>query len=326
MNNMYPLKFQPVFKEKIWGGQKIKTRLGLDFSPLPNCGEAWVLSGVAGSQTMVSNGYLKGNNLNEILEVYMDDLMGEKVFARYPDTFPILVKFIDANDYLSVQVHPDDALAARRKIGNGKTEMWYVLDASPEACLYAGFNQEMNCEQYLNAMGKNQLKKILNEEKVSPGDVFYIPAGRIHALGPGILLAEIQQTADTTYRIFDWNRVDKQGKSRDLHTDLALDAIDFHFHDAYRTNYQKVLNKPVNLVDTPCFTTNILDFNKPLEKDYTFLDSFVLYVCVGGSMEIRYNLDKISVKTGETILIPAVLGDFLLIPNPNCRLLEVYIS
>ncbi len=320
------MKFHPVFKEKIWGGQKIKTRLGLDYSPLPNCGEAWVLSGVPGSQTMVSNGFLKGNTLNELVEVFMDDLVGEKVFAKYQNEFPILVKFIDANDYLSIQVHPDDLLAAKRKLKNGKSEMWYILDAEPGAKLYTGFNREINREQYLDFFDKNKLSEILNEEKVMARDVFYIPAGRIHALGPGILLAEIQQTADTTYRIYDWDRVDGNGIARELHTDLALDAIDFHLPEGYRTHYPDTKNKATNLVDSPYFTTNLLDFNQLVEKEYTWLDSFVLYICVEGSMEVRWQSQKIKLQAGETLLIPAMLEDLLLIPNPNCRILEVYIS
>lgn len=320
------MKFKPVFKEKIWGGQKIKTTLGLDFSPMQNCGEAWVMSGVHGSQTVVSNGFLKGNELNELVEVYMDELVGEKVFERFKNEFPILVKLIDANDYLSIQVHPNDELAAKRKLGNGKSEMWYILDAEPGSRLFTGFNREVNRQQYLEYLKNNQLKEILNEEKVGTGDVFYIPAGRIHALGPGILLAEIQQTADITYRIYDWDRLDEKGKGRELHAELALDAIDFHVPDSYRSDYRKVMNKPVNLVDSRYFTTNILDYDKPLEKEYTYLDSFVIYICVKGSTEVRYKSEKLTLKSGETLLIPAILEEVLLIPNPNCRILEVYIS
>jgi len=326
MNNLYPLKFKPVFKEKIWGGQKIKTRMGLDFSPLRNCGEAWVISGVSGSQTVVSNGYLKGNELNDLVEVFMDDLVGEKIFEKFKNEFPILVKFIDANDYLSIQVHPNDELAAKRKLNSGKSEMWYILDADPGACLFTGFNREMDRNRYQEYLKNNLLGEILNKETANPGDVFYIPSGRIHALGPGILLAEIQQTADTTYRIYDWGRLDDQGKSRELNTELALDALDFHSCDSYRTQYRKVINKPVNLIDTPFFTSNVLDFNKPLEKDYTYLDSFILYVCVEGRAEIRFQSDKIKVQAGETVLIPAVIEEVFLIPDPNCRILEVYIA
>jgi len=322
---LYPLKFKPVFKDKIWGGQKIRTSLGLDFSPLPNCGEAWALSGVSGCQTLISNGFLEGNELNEILEIYMDELVGEKVYARYSNEFPILVKFIDANDWLSIQVHPDDALAARRKIGNGKTEMWYILDADPDAELITGFNRKMNAATYLEFLKQNRLKESLNFEKVEKGDAFFIPAGRVHALGPGIVLAEIQQTSDTTYRIYDWDRVDNEGKSRKLHTDLALEAIDFSHVDSYRIKYRNVPNKPATLVDCPFFTTNLLEAGQSTIKDYSALDSFVIYVCVEGKAELSSGTARVSLTAGEVVLLPATTEAVSLKPDPDIKILEVYI-
>lgn len=325
MKTLYPLKFKPIFKDKIWGGDKIKTKLGLDFGSLPNCGEAWVASGVEGNQTKISNGFLEGNDLNEVLEIYMDDLVGERVFEQFGNEFPLLVKFIDATDYLSIQVHPDDALAASRGIGNGKTEMWYILDADKDSELISGFNQVVDRDIYLKSVENGTLKDILNVEKVSAGDVFYIPSGRVHALGPGILLAEIQQTSDTTYRIYDWDRVDDQGNGRELHTELALDAIDFTFHESYRTNYPRVRNKTMHVIESPYFTTNILDFNEPMRKDYSSLDSFVLYVCVGGASQIHYENGMVTLTMGEVILIPATIDDIFLVPEPNSKILEVYI-
>jgi mannose-6-phosphate isomerase len=326
MNQLYPLKFRPVFKEKIWGGQKIRTTLGMDFSPLPNCGEAWVLSGVPGSETEVINGFLKGNLLNDLLEVYMDDLIGEDLFYKYAREFPILVKFIDSNDYLSIQVHPDDALAAKRNIGNGKTEMWYILDAEPGSELITGFNRQVNQAIYLEHLNTNKLKEILNVENVKKDDVFYIPSGRIHALGPGILLAEIQQTSDTTYRIYDWDRVDENGKSRELHTELAIDAIDFKPVNNFRTEYRKIKDQIQNLVDTPFFTTNILDFDEVVKKDYSLLDSFVIYICVEGSAMIHYDDQQETLIKGETILIPAVMDRLVLEPLQPSKVLEVFIQ
>ena len=322
---LYPLKFKPVFKDKIWGARKIKTKLGLDFSPLPNCGEAWALSGVSGFQTVVSNGFLEGNEINEILEIYMDELVGEKVYEKYPTEFPILVKFIDANDYLSIQVHPDDELAARRNIGSGKTEMWYILDADPGAELISGFNRKMNATTYLEFLQQKRLKEVLNVEKVEKGDAFFIPSGRVHALGPGILLAEIQQTSDTTYRIYDWDRGDAEGKSRELHTDLALEAIDFSPVDSYRTEYKRLVNKPVTLVDCPFFTTNLLEIDRETVKDYSALDSFVIYICVEGKAEILAGDERVSLTTGEVILFPATTDEVSITPNPDTRILEVYI-
>jgi len=326
MIRLYPMKFQPLFKEKIWGGAKIRDMLGLDFSPHSNCGEAWVLSGVPGSQTPVVNGFLQGNELNELVEVYMDDLVGEKVFDRYGNEFPILIKFIDANDYLSIQVHPDDKIASERKIGNGKSEMWYILDADPGAKLFSGFSKEMTREIFLDHLKRKSLEDILNRERVSAGDAFYIPAGRVHALGPGILLAEIQQTSDVTYRIYDWERVNDQGKQRELHTDLALEAIDFRQYASYRSDFKNQVNRATNIVDCPYFTTNMLNFNKSFTKDYTMVDSFVLLVCVGGSAEIHYEQQNISLTRGETMLIPAEMETILILPTPCCEILEVYVS
>jgi mannose-6-phosphate isomerase len=322
---LYPLKFKPVFKDKIWGGQKIRESLGLDFSPLPNCGEAWALSGVSGSQTVVANGFLEGNELNEILEIYMDELVGEKVFEKFPNEFPILIKFIDANDYLSIQVHPDDALAARRNIGSGKTEMWYILEADPGAELITGFSRKMNAATCLELLKENRLKEALNVEKAQKGDVFFIPSGRVHALGPGILLAEIQQTSDTTYRIYDWDRVDADGKSRELHADLAMDAIDFKPVGSYRTNYQRAANKSVTLADCPFFITNLLELNLETRKDYEAFDSFVIYICVDGRAEIRADDVTVSLTTGEVLLLPATITEVFLSPDPNIKILEVYI-
>jgi mannose-6-phosphate isomerase len=322
---LYPLKFAPVFKDKIWGGQKIKTSLGLDFSPLSNCGEVWALSGVSDCQTVISNGFLEGNELNEVLEIYMDELVGEKAYARYANEFPILIKFIDANDWLSIQVHPDDALAARRNIGSGKTEMWYILDADPKAELIAGFNRKMNETTYLESFNQKQLKEVLNFEKVKKGDVFFIPSGRVHALGPGILLAEIQQTSDTTYRIYDWDRVDSEGKSRELHTGLALESIDFSPVDSYRTNYKHAVNKPATLVNCPFFTTNLLEIDREIAKDYTALDSFVIYICVEGEVAVKTGDESVSLKAGEVILLPAVIEQLTISPSAKSKILEVYI-
>jgi len=323
MNTLYPLKFKPVFREKIWGGQKMKTSLGLDISSGTSIGEAWMLSGVPGSGTVVRNGFLEGNELNELLEIYMDELVGEKTFIKHKEQFPILIKFIDANDWLSVQVHPDDILAAKRGLNGGKTEMWYVLDSQPGAELISGFNRKINREFYNKNVGEKTLKNILNFEPVAAGDVFYIPAGRVHALGPGILLAEIQQTSDTTYRIYDWDRVDDQGKPREMHQGPAMDAIDFDVPSSYRSNYTMAKNRSVNLVQCPYFQTNILDFNLPVLKDYSELDSYVIFICTEGSAEIVSASGKESISKGEVLLIPAILDKIALAPKPSCRILEV---
>lgn len=326
MNELYPLKFKPIFKDKIWGGEKMKSVMGLDFEPLPNCGEAWVLSGVKDNESIIENGYLAGNTLNDLVEVYMYDLVGEKIFNDYGNEFPILVKLIDANDWLSIQVHPDDELAKRRRIGRGKTEMWYVLESDEQAQIITGFNRKMDKSTYLHHLNNNSLKEIMNFETADRGDVFYMPSGRVHALGPGIFLAEIQQTSDTTYRIYDWDRVDDEGKSRDLHTDLALDAIDFNVYGDYKTRHEPREDQTVNLVSCPYFTTNLIQLAKhSLEKEIDALDSFIIYLCVKGSVEIIYPIGKEDLKAGEAALIPAIMENIIINPKEESEILEVYI-
>ena len=325
MNKLYPLKFKSIFKEKIWGGQKIRTILGKDFAPLTNCGEMWVVSGVQGDQSIVENGFLAGNELNELVEVYMGDLVGEKNYEKYGNEFPVLIKFIDANDYLSIQVHPDDALAKKRHGGNGKTEMWYVLDAEPGSELISGFKKKVDKEEYLEHLENKTIKDILNVEKVKEGDVFYIPSGRVHALGPGILLAEIQQTSDITYRIYDWDRPGIDGVMRELHTDLAVDAIDREVYDDYKTSYDKEKNKSVELVSSPNFVTNLLDIDINLQKDYSALDSFVVLLCVDGSFMLDCDDGEMKVNKGEAAVIPAVTEKLILKPFIETKIIEIYI-
>lgn len=326
MNGLYPLKFKPIYKDKIWGGQKIKTSLGMDFGDLPNCGEAWVISGVDGNPTEVSNGFLAGNELNELVEIYMGELVGEKIFDQFGNEFPLLIKFIDSNDWLSIQVHPDDVLARKRRIGQGKTEMWYMLDADDNAELIAGFNKKIDKEEYLQHLENKTLKDILNFEKVNKGDVFYIPAGRVHSLGPGCLLAEIQQTSDTTYRIYDWDRIDLSGMTRELHTKEAIDAIDFEFHKKYKTEYEAKANATSPILESPYFTTRIIKLDKPVLKNYSDLDSFVIYLATEGEVELKWEGGKINLIKGETLLIPASFDNLAINPLTKSTLLEVFIA
>jgi mannose-6-phosphate isomerase len=322
---LYPLKFKPVFKDKIWGGDKIRTSLGLDFSPLPNCGEAWIVSGVSGSETLVADGFLAGNTLNEVVEVYMDELVGGKVYELYGDEFPILVKLIDASDWLSIQVHPDDRLAAERGTGRGKTEMWYILDADPGARLISGFNREMNLESYLEFAGQNRFTDMMNFSDVAKGDVFYIPAGRVHALGPGILLAEIQQTSDTTYRVYDWDRTDDKGNARELHTKEALDAFDFSFHPDVRTRPGNKLNLPNRAVTSPYFTTNLIPLDGTYTRDCQELDSFIIYLATLGRSMVRCDEHTTYLSAGEALVIPAFAETVQLTSEGPSTILEVFI-
>lgn len=326
MQSLYPFKLKPLYKEKIWGGSKINKVLGLDTGVLPNCGEAWLVSGVEGNPTVIANGYLAGNELNEIVEVFMGDLVGDKVYDRFGDTFPILVKLIDSNDWLSIQVHPDDALAQKRGGGYGKTEMWYVMQADEDAQLICGFNKDLKKEMYLSHLEEKTIRNIMNYEKVNKGDVFYIPAGRVHALGPGTLIAEIQQTSDTTYRIYDWDRVDDKGQSRELHTDEALDAIDFERLDSYKTPYKVSENKTEKIIHSEFFTTNILELTKALNKDYSELDSFVILMCTEGCFDLQWENMSMEIQRGELVLLPQMVRKVALHPREKSVLLEVYIA
>ena len=327
MEGLYPLKFTPIYKDKIWGGNKIQTVLNKDFGDLPNCGESWELSGVEGNVSMVSNGYLAGNSLEELIEVYMGDVVGDQVFETFGIEFPLLIKFIDANDDLSIQVHPDDELSKKRHNAFGKTEMWYVLQADSGSKLQVGFSQQIDQAEYLEKLDNNELTDILNFEEVSAGEVYFIPAGRVHAIGKGILLAEIQQTSDITYRIYDYDRRDAQGNPRELHTDLALDAIDFTLFPEYKSQYTPNPDESVELVKCKYFTTNVLEIHKTIEKDYNQLDSFVIYMCLEGTLKIETESGDETLQKGETILIPASIESVRLNPtSASVKLLEVYIE
>ena len=321
---LYPLKFKPIFKDKIWGGRKIKEQLGLDFGSLPNCGEVWLLSGLWDEQSEVANGDFKGDEINDLVETFMGDLVGESVFDKYGEQFPLLLKIIDANDWLSVQVHPDDELAEKRGIGNGKTEMWYVMHADKDAELVMGFNREMTRMDYVKVMKNNTLREVLNYEKVEAGDVFFIPAGRVHALGPDIMVAEIQQTSDTTYRIYDWDRINEAGMSRELHIPQSVEAIDFAIPDQYKIEVQDVMNKTVPVVDCQYFVTNLLQLQGEMEKDYSNLDSFVILLCTEGNFSLVWENGAVFVKQGECVLIPNIVKKVSIRAERYCKLLEVY--
>ncbi|MGC8864613.1 MAG: type I phosphomannose isomerase catalytic subunit [Bacteroidales bacterium] len=326
MHSIYPLKFKPIYLDKIWGGHRIKTILGHDYGNLPNCGEAWLISGYKDMNTEVVNGFLAGNELNELVEIYMDELVGEKIYEKYENEFPILVKIIDAADWLSVQVHPDDELAIARGMRGGKTEMWYILDAEPGAQLISGFSRNTSRFEYQSLLKQKRLPEILNYETVHPGDVFFMPAGRIHALGPGVLLTEIQQTSDTTYRIYDWDRVDAQGKSRELHLEEALDAIDYNAYPEYKSRYNVIPNATSHLVKCPYFNTNLLKLDKAIEKDYGYIDSFIILVATEGICEVSTAQGTETLRAGEALLLPAITETTNFRPLVPCALLETYID
>jgi mannose-6-phosphate isomerase len=328
MSGLYPLKFKPIYHEKIWGGNRINSLLGKDYGSLANCGESWEISGVEGNISVVENGFLKGNNLQELIEIYMGDIVGDSIYKKFGVEFPLLIKFIDAQQDLSVQVHPNDELSKKRHNAYGKTEMWYVVDARKGSLINSGFNQEVNKEKYLEYLNEGKLSDLLCMEETQKGDVFFIPAGRVHAIGKGVLVAEIQQTSDVTYRIFDYKRKDANGNERELHTELALDALDFSFQEGgYKTNYNVELNQSSELASCKYFTTNLLRFNTSIEKDFFKLDSFIVYMNLEGEFEIEYEDGTEFVKTGETVLIPASIDAYRLKPTTeNVKVLEVYIK
>ncbi len=324
--SLYPLKFKTIYKDKIWGGQKIKTYLNKDFGDLPNCGETWEISGVKSDVSVVDGGALDGQSLADLLEKYGAELVGKKVYDHFGNIFPLLVKFIDANEDLSIQVHPDDKLAKERHNSFGKTEMWYVIEADPGSTLIAGFNQELTQEKYLEVFNSGHLTDVLNKEDVHAGDVFFLPAGRVHTIGKGLLIAEIQQTSDITYRIYDFDRVDDKGNKRELHVEEALAAIDYKFYPEYKTKYQPEKNETVHVVTCPYFTTNILDFTESTSKDYSSLDSFVIHVCVEGAYTIKHNSETYPVKMGECILMPKTIDKIELETASGFKILESYIE
>jgi mannose-6-phosphate isomerase len=321
---LYPLEFQPVYKYRMWGGNKLKTVLNKVYDE-ENVGESWEISDVEDDETLVKNGLLKGLTLRELSDKFGADLLGEKVYKTFGTEFPLLIKFIDAKTPLSVQVHPHDHIAKERHDSFGKNEMWYIMDADNNADIIVGFKEELDKNSYTKYLEDKRLIEVLNTVKTSAGDTFYIPTGRVHAIGAGVLLAEIQQTSDITYRIYDYDRVDKAtGKTRELHNELALDVIDFKLHDNYKTDYSKKSNESNLLVHSPYFKTNILPVKGTLEKNYTIIDSFIIYICTKGSVEVLSKDQTYKLHKGKTLLLPASLNQVSLTSVNGGELLEVY--
>jgi len=326
MNQLHPLKFEPILMDKIWGGNKLNTLLNKE-NATDKAGESWELSGVEGNISVVSNGFLAGNNLDELIKEYKGELIGQKVFEVFGTEFPLLIKYIDACDDLSIQVHPNDKQAADRHNSFGKTEMWYVLQADEGAQLISGFNQKVDKEMYLKKLSENKILDLLNNETIKAGDVYFIPAGRIHAIGKGCVIAEIQQTSDITYRVYDYDRKDNDGNTRMLHTEEAVEVIDYDYSENYKTKYTSSINQPTELVDCKYFTTNLLEIDDNIELDMSSNDSFTIYMGIEGEAEIVLsNNDITTIRKGETILIPAVLSKYQISPKGSAKLLEVYIK
>ncbi|TPN87867.1 type I phosphomannose isomerase catalytic subunit [Aquimarina algicola] len=321
---LYPLKFHPILKEKIWGGNKL-----LDVLKKPvsgnNTGESWEISTVNNNISIVSNGIFAGEQLDSLIKEHKEKILGKKIYQQFGDQFPLLIKFIDAKEDLSVQLHPNDELAKKRHDSFGKTEMWYVVQADDSAQLIVGFNKDTSVEEYQEYLDNGKVIDLLNFENVSKGDSYFIKAGTIHAIGGGCLIAEIQQTSDITYRVYDWDRKDSEGKSRELHTEQALEALHFEYDNSHRLHYDSDINTPNNLISTTYFTTNTLNIKSNLVRDYSTIDSFKILMCVEGNGNIIHEDTSYAINLGETLLVPAKIDKVRLESDNKLKLLEVYI-
>ena len=304
---LYPLTFNPIVKNKIWGS------------------ELWMLSDVDGNESSVSNGELANDTVSDLLEVFLDDFIGEKVFSPSIKQFPILDKLISASSWLSVQVHPNDEMAKSLGHANGKSEIWYIVDAEPSSYIIAGFNRKLTPKEYIQHLENNTLETVLNPIPVQKGDVISLPAGLIHALGPGILLAEIQQTSDLTYRIYDWNRKDENGNSRELHTDLAAKAIDFDMRNVEMFSLPQNKDTEVPLFDYNWSKTKYIRLSQTKQINYNDRDSFVILNFVDGKGEIIYGGQTLKYVKGSVILVPAAMTEFTLCPETSTAFIETYL-
>lgn len=323
----YPLLFEPNLHTTIWGGRKLQPYKGLEPTDEP-IGESWEVSAVPSSVSIVSNGIWKGRDLNSLIQEFPNEILGKAVNEKYQGKLPILVKFIDAERDLSIQVHPNDEMALREHGKMGKSEMWYVIDANADSHLYLGFNRNITLEEYYRRIKDGTITEVLADHKVKPGDVFYIPAGSVHALCGGVMVAEVQQSSDVTYRIFDYNRPGLDGKPRELHTELAAEALNFHVGNN-RMDYHRKDNCAVKLIDFPDFSVSLMDLTMPIHRNMLSYDSFVITMCMDGDCVIceRGAGEKTSLKKGSSVLIPASIADYDVIPvNGKSRLLEIYID
>lgn len=324
---MKPLKFEPLLKSILWGGDKIIPFKGLNME-MPTVGESWEISGVKGNVSIIADGEHKGRSLNDLVEEMKEKLIGEANYKRFGTEFPLLIKFIDARQALSIQVHPTDEIAQKQGKGSkGKTEMWYVMESDPDAKLRSGMKSKLTPDEYAAKVEDGTICDALCEYNVKNGDVFFLPAGRIHSIGAGCFIAEIQQTSDVTYRIYDFKRKDANGNERELHTELAKEAINFEVYPEYKTLYTPKKNEPVDLVSCDYFTTSIYDLTEPMTADYSELDSFVIYICMEGSATLsNENGEETTIKAGETILIPASTLQMDIKPGETgVKFLETYV-
>lgn len=325
---LYSLLFEPNLHSLVWGGNRLRTYKGLEPSEEP-IGESWEVSAVPTSTSKISNGVWRGRDLTEAINEYPEAILGRKVNEKYHGKLPLLVKFIDARKDLSIQVHPNDEMAMREHGKMGKSEMWYVINADKGAHLYAGFKKEITLEEYQYRIKNGTITEVLADHEVKPGDVFYLPAGRIHAICGGIMLAEVQQSSDVTYRIYDYGRLGLDGKPRELHTELASQALDYHVEQNYRSEYIASLNKAVQIIDSPYFSVCVMDVTKPFHRDMMKYESFIIAMCIEGDclIHVRSTGDEVILKQGNSTLIPAAIADYDIIPlHGTTRILDAYID
>lgn len=320
---IYPIKFQPILKEKIWGGNKLVTLLGKE-SNKKNIGESWEISNVEENVSQVSNGVYKESSLRELIIQYESEFLGEENFKNFGHDFPLLIKFLDAKTDLSVQVHPDNEMAKTYHDSFGKTEMWYIMESDEKGEIILGLKDKIINPQILNHINAQNVNNVFNREKVKKGDSFFIPSGKIHAIGAGVLVAEIQQTSDITYRVYDWDRIDDSGKKRELHKEFATKAMK-NFDTIGKAEYKLLRNNKSNLVSCDYFTTNIIDIHQHQARDYSSLDSFVIFMCVEGEVDVTAGFYTETLRAGDTILLPAITEEIAFNSN-NAKLLEVYIE
>ncbi len=321
--SLYVLKFRPILKKKLWGGTKLNNILHKK-NTNKSIGESWEISAVKDNYSIVTEGRLAGRSLQELLSTYRESLIGAKNYMRFGDNFPLLIKFIDAKEDLSVQLHPDDQIAKKKHNSFGKTEMWYVLQTDSKSRLIIGFDKEINPDQYQKHIKEGTLTDILNTVEVSPGDAFYIKPGLVHAIGKGILLVEIQQTSDITYRIYDWDRIDNDGNPRELHQEDALEAIDFSNNQISKIKYSETPNKINTLINCEFFITNTIVINKEITVSHDQLDSFVIYICIEGKAIVYQDKDILTLQLGETILVPACIKNIRMYSD-GAKLLQTYV-
>ena len=325
---LYPFLFHPNLHTVVWGGHRLQVYKGLLSTDEP-IGESWEVSAVPSSTSIISNGPFAGRDIISVISEYPEDILGKAVNEKYHGQFPLLVKFIDAERDLSIQVHPNDEMAQREHGKMGKSEMWYVIKADAGSHLYAGFKQEITPEEYQQRIADGTIIEVLADHQVKAGDVFYLPAGRIHAICGGILLAEVQQSSDVTYRIYDYNRPGMDGKPRELHTELAARALDYHVEENYRTEYVDNPNKAIQIIDSPYFDVRVMEISKPFHRDLRKYDSFIISMCIEGDCKlcVRSTGDEILLRQGSSTLIPAAIADYDVLPlHHTTRLLDAFID